>query len=110
VGAADEVPDHDDDQLEPNDEGDGEELLCAGRARPLPGGQQAQAAYRLHQAAQPAGQLGVLGRRFLEKKIDGAEFDKDTEGVLVASGMAATASGLIFGRLGKIENMVRDTQ
>ena len=68
VGAADEVPDHDDDQLEPDDEGDGEQLLCARRARPLPGGQQAQPTHRLQQAAQPAGQLGVLGRRFLEKK------------------------------------------
>ncbi len=68
MGAADEVPDHDDDQLEPNDEGNGEELLCARRARPLAGGQQAQPTHRLQQAAQPARQLGVLGRRFLEKK------------------------------------------
>ncbi len=66
--ATDEVPDHDDDQLEPNDEGDGEQLFCARRARPLPGSQQAQPAHWLQEAAQPARQLGVLGRRFLEEK------------------------------------------
>jgi hypothetical protein len=93
VGAGDEVPDHDDDQLEPDDEGDGEQLLCARRARPLPGGQQAQPTHRLQQAAQPARQLGVLGRCFLEKNIDGAEFAKDAADVLVANSMAA--SGLI---------------
>jgi hypothetical protein len=102
VGAADEVPDHDDDQLEPDDEGDGEQLLCARRARPLPGGQQAQPTHRLQEAAQPARQLGVLGLRFLEEKIDGAELEKDTEG----RNMAAIASGLI---LKGCEDKVDDT-